>query len=293
MKIKTSIGERIFNVINNIFMLLMILITLYPVLYVLFASFSDSNKLMRHSGFLLKPVGFSLAAYKGVFENPMILSGYMNTIIYVVLGLAISMLITVPGAYALSRKRIILKTFIWKMIVFTMYFSGGIVPYYILVKGIGLYNNIMAAVLPMVFTPMNLIILRSALEALPQSFEEAVEVDGGSDIVKLLYVVIPLSLPTISVILLFYAVAMWNNWFTPSLLLKDRELYPLQLVLREILIAQSADDMMIDTGVGERAALFESIKYATIVVSTVPILCVYPFLQKYFVKGVMTGGVKG
>ena len=293
MKIKTSLGERIFNVINNIFMLLMILVTLYPVLYVLFASFSDSNKLMRHSGFLLKPVGFSLAAYKGVFENPMILSGYMNTIIYVVLGLAISMIITVLGAYALSRNRIILKSFIWKMIVFTMYFSGGIVPYYILVKGIGLYNNIWAAVLPMVFTPMNLIIMRSALEALPQSFEEAVEVDGGSDIVKLWYVVIPLSLPTISVILLFYAVAMWNNWFMPSILLKDRELYPLQLVLREILIAQSADDMMIDTGVGERAALFESIKYATIVVSTIPILCVYPFLQKYFVKGVMTGGVKG
>lgn len=293
MKIKTSLGERIFNVINNIFMLLMILVTLYPVLYVLFASFSDSNKLMRHSGFLLKPVGFSVAAYKGVFENPMILSGYMNTIIYVVLGLAISMLITVLGAYALSRNRIILKSFIWKMIVFTMYFSGGIVPYYILVKGIGLYNNIWAAVLPMVFTPMNLIIMRSALEALPQSFEEAVEVDGGSDIVKLWYVVIPLSLPTISVILLFYAVAMWNNWFMPSILLKDRELYPLQLVLREILIAQSADDMMIDTGVGERAALFESIKYATIVVSTIPILCVYPFLQKYFVKGVMTGGVKG
>ena len=293
MKIKTSLGERIFNVINNIFMLLMILVTLYPVLYVLFASFSDSNKLMRHSGFLLKPVGFSLAAYKGVFENPMILSGYMNTIIYVVLGLAISMIITVLGAYALSRNRIILKSFIWKMIVFTMYFSGGIVPYYILVKGIGLYNNIWAAVLPMVFTPMNLIIMRSALEALPQSSEEAVEVDGGSDIVKLWYVVIPLSLPTISVILLFYAVAMWNNWFMPSILLKDRELYPLQLVLREILIAQSADDMMIDTGVGERAALFESIKYATIVVSTIPILCVYPFLQKYFVKGVMTGGVKG
>ena len=273
-------------------MLLMICVTVYPVLYVIFASFSDSNRLMRHSGFLLYPVGTSLAAYKGVFENPMIISGYVNTIFYVALGLAISMIITVMGAYVLSRNRIVLKSLVWKLIVFTMYFSGGIVPYYILVKNIGIYNNIWAAVLPMVFTPMNLIIMRSALDNLPMSFEEAVEVDGGNDIVKLVSVIIPLSMPTISVVLLFYAVSMWNTWFIPSLLLKDRELYPLQLVLREILISESADDMMIDTGIGERAALFESIKYATIVVSTVPLLCIYPFLQKYFVKGMMTGGVK-
>ena len=273
-------------------MLLMICVTVYPVLYVIFASFSDSNRLMRHSGFLLHPVGTSLAAYKGVFENPMIISGYVNTIFYVALGLAISMIITVMGAYVLSRNRIVLKSLVWKLIVFTMYFSGGIVPYYILVKNIGIYNNIWAAVLPMVFTPMNLIIMRSALDNLPVSFEEAVEVDGGNDIVKLVSVIIPLSMPTISVMLLFYAVSMWNTWFIPSLLLKDRELYPLQLVLREILISESADDMMIDTGIGERAALFESIKYATIVVSTVPLLCIDPFLQKYFVKGMMTGGVK-
>ena len=273
-------------------MLLMICVTVYPVLYVIFASFSDSNRLMRHSGFLLHPVGTSLAAYKSVFENPMIISGYVNTIFYVALGLAISMIITVMGAYVLSRNRIVLKSLVWKLIVFTMYFSGGIVPYYILVKNIGIYNNIWAAVLPMVFTPMNLIIMRSALDNLPVSFEEAVEVDGGNDIVKLVSVIIPLSMPTISVVLLFYAVSMWNTWFIPSLLLKDRELYPLQLVLREILISESADDMMIDTGIGERAALFESIKYATIVVSTVPLLCIYPFLQKYFVKGMMTGGVK-
>ncbi len=292
MKIKKSRGECIFDILNNLFMLLMICVTVYPVLYVIFASFSDSNRLMRHSGFLLHPVGTSLAAYKGVFENPMIISGYVNTIFYVALGLAISMIITVMGAYVLSRNRIVLKSLVWKLIVFTMYFSGGIVPYYILVKNIGIYNNIWAAVLPMVFTPMNLIIMRSALDNLPMSFEEAVEVDGGNDIVKLVSVIIPLSMPTISVVLLFYAVSMWNTWFIPSLLLKDRELYPLQLVLREILISESADDMMIDTGIGERAALFESIKYATIVVSTVPLLCIYPFLQKYFVKGMMTGGVK-
>ncbi len=293
MKIKMSIPERIFHIINHIFMFLMILITLYPFMYVVFASLSDSNMLMRHGGFLLAPTGFSTAAYKGVFENPLILTGYINAILYVVLGLVISMVITILGAYVLSRNRIVLRTFMWKAIVFTMYFSGGIIPYYILVKGIGLYNNIWAAVLPMVFTPMNLIILRSSLEALPVSLEEAAEIDGAGDIIKLVRIIIPLSMPTISVILLFYAVAMWNTWFIPSILLKDRELYPLQLVLREILISKSADDMMIDTGIGERAALFESIKYATIVVSTIPILCVYPFLQKYFVKGVMIGGVKG
>lgn len=292
MKIKESLGERIFYVVNNILMAVLVLITVYPVLYVIFASMSDSNQLMRTSGFLWHPVGFSLEAYKGVFDNPMISRGYINTIIYIALGLTVSMLITIPGAFALSRNRIALKKTVWKLVVFTMYFSGGIIPYFILVKGIGIYNNILAAVLPMAFTPMNLIILRAAFDGLPVSFEEAVEIDGGSDLEKLWYVAIPLSMPTIAVILLFYAVSMWNSWFIHSFLLKDRELYPLQLVLREILISESADDMMIDTGIGERAALFESIKYATIVVSTLPIMCVYPFLQKYFVKGVMTGGVK-
>ena len=292
MKKKKINGGQIFDIVNYIFMLLVIFITLYPVIYVVFASLSDSNKLMRHSGFLFFPVGFSVGAYKGVFENPLIVSGYINTIIYVLMGLAISMTITIFAAYALSRNRIKLKSFVWKMIVITMYFSGGIVPYYLLLKGIGLYNNIWAAVLPTVFAPLNLIIMRSSFENIPVSLEEACEIDGGNECTKLFRVVLPLSMPTISVILLYYAVAMWNNWFMPSLLLRERELYPLQLILREILITKSADDMMIDTGIGERAALYESIKYATIVVSTIPILCVYPFLQKYFVKGVMIGGVK-
>lgn len=293
MRIKTSIGEFIFNIINHIFMFLMILITLYPVMYVVFASLSDSNMLMRHKGFLYAPTGFSVEAYKGVIENPMIFTGYRNTIFYVIAGVAISMVITVLAAYVLSRNRIVLKKAVWKMMVFKMYFGGGLIPTFLLLRSIGVFDNIWAVLLPSAYSTMNLIIVRTAIESMPASFEEAADIDGAGHLVKLVHIVIPLIMPTIAVITLYYTVSMWNNWFMPSVLLKNRELYPLQLVLREILITKSADDMMIDSGAGERAALFESIKYATIVVSTIPILCVYPFLQKYFVKGVMVGGVKG
>ena len=293
MKIKKSTGERIFDVINICLMFVVMLVTLYPVLYVVFASFSDSNLLIRARGLLLYPQGFSLEAYVQVFKNPMIIQGYLNTLIYVVLGVLISMVLTVLGAYALSRSRFMLSGAVMKMIVFTMYFGGGLIPFYILMRDIGVYDNLWAVVLPSAVSAMNLIIMRSAFEAVPISLEEAAIIDGGGHMTILMRIILPLSLPVLSVILLYYAVAMWNSWFMPSILIRRRELYPLQIVLREILIEKSADDMMLETGVADRASVFESIKYATIVVSTLPIMCVYPFLQKYFVKGAMIGAVKG
>lgn len=291
--IKVSRGEQIFNIANIIFMFVMMIVTLYPVLYVVFASFSDSNLLLRNQGLLLYPKGFNFEAYLQVFKNPMIVRGYLNTIVYVIVGVSLSMAVTTMGAYCLSRNRFLLSKAIMKMIVFTMYFGGGIIPFYILMQTIGVYDNLWAAVLPGVVSTMNLIIVRSAFEAVPQSLEEAAVIDGAGHMTTFCRIVLPLNVPILSVVLLYYAVAMWNSWFTPSILIRTRELYPLQVILREILIEKSADDMMLQTAVGDRASAFESIKYATIVVATLPIMCIYPFMQKYFVKGTMVGAVKG
>lgn len=294
MHIKESPSRKAFNVFNIIFMLCMIVITLYPLLYVVFASLSDSNELMKHSGLLLKPVGFSWAAYKAVFKNPNILQGYKNTIIVLISSVTVSMFLTCLAAYVLSRKNVLFNGVITFIIMFTMFFSGGMIPTYLLVNNLGLTNTYWALILPTAISTYNMIIMRTGFAAIPQSLEESAKIDGANHFTILFKIVIPLAKPTMAVIVLYYAVACWNSWFNAMIYLqKRRDLQPLQLILRGILIENDTSNMQ-DGNVGQDTeSIAESIKYAVIVVATLPILAIYPFLQKYFIKGIMIGAVKG
>jgi len=291
--IKVSKGEKVFNFFNIIFMIILMIITVYPLIHVLFASVSDSNQLLAHRGLLLKPIGFNFAAYEMVFKNPMIVRGYLNTMIVVVVGVTLNIIMTSLAAYVLSRKEVLWKSSMMFFIVFTMFFSGGLIPFYFTVKSLHIDNSYLALILPVAINTFNLIIMRTSFAAIPDSLEESAKLDGASHFTILFRIILPLSLPIVAVMVLYYSVAHWNAWFNAMIFIQDRELYPLQLVLREILIQNDTASMATGVGAGDQEAIGESIKYAVIVVATLPILCVYPFLQKYFVKGALVGAVKG
>lgn len=289
---KKSFGEKCFDSVNILFLLFMVLITLYPFVHIVAASLSVPDLLVGHQGLLLIPKGFSLISYDFVLKNPNILSGYITTIFVVITGTALNILLTALGAYVLSRKRFFGKTAMMVMIVFTMYFQGGLVPRYLLIYStLNLGNNLLALILPHAIIVYNLIIMRTAFMAIPDSMEESAKLDGANDFIVLFKIILPLALPTVSVLMLFYGVNHWNSWFDALIFLRERKLYPLQLILREILISNSTGSMM--SGTQDKELLGESIKYATIMVATLPILFIYPYMQKFFVKGVMVGAVKG
>lgn len=293
MRIKKSPSEQAFGIFNIVFLTFITLCTLYPVLHVLFASFSEPGLLAKHTGLLLKPAGFSLEGYQSVLAKKEIWIGYGNTIFYLIAGTAVNMLVTVPMAYMLSKPKLFFQRYIMLAVVFTMYFGGGMIPLYLVVQSLGLINTRLAIILPTAVSTFNLIVMRTAFSNVPPDLEEAAIIDGAGQLVTLLKIVLPLVKPTIAVILLYYAVAQWNQWFQAMIYLRNQKLYPLQLFLRDILIENENNDMLTGTSSGNQQALYEVIKYATIVVSTVPILILYPFLQKYFVQGVMIGAVKG
>lgn len=294
MKIKKSAGEWAFDTLNVALMLLMISVTLYPFLYVLMSSLSHSTQLLSHTGPLLKPIGFTTEAYALVFKNPNILTGFRNTLFVVAVGTVVNLTLTSLGAYVLSRRGVPWTRPIMLGIVFTMFFSGGLIPSYLLVNNwLGMGNSLAALIIPGAISTWNLIILRTSFGSIPESLFESAKLDGAQDFTILFRIVIPLSMPVIAVMILFYSVAHWNAWFQAMIYLRDRTLFPLQLVLREILIQNSTQFMSANADAGDMEAVGESIKYATIMVATVPILVVYPFLQKYFVKGVMIGSIKG
>lgn len=291
---KKSFGEMAFNVFNVAFMTLMIVVTLYPFVYVFMSSVSDSTRLLSHTGLLLKPLGFNTEAYTMVFRNPNIISGFRNTLLIVSIGTTLNLIVTCLGAYVLSRKGVPWARPVMLMIVFTMFFSGGLIPTYLLVNNwLGLGNSLAAILIPGLISTWNLIILRTSFQSIPESLIESARIDGAQDFTILFRIVIPLSMPVIAVMILFYSVGHWNSWFSAMIYLRDRSLFPLQLILREILIQNSTQFMASDASSGDLEAIGESIKFATIIIATVPILVVYPFLQKYFVKGVMIGSVKG
>ena len=293
MTIKRTMGEIIFSFINTIIMLALVVITLYPLIHVLFASFSDATQLSQHRGILIHPLGIDFSSYKNVFGNPMILVGYKNTLVYLVLGTAINLLLTSFGAYALSRTNIKIAKYIMFGIAFTMIFNGGMIPTYILVKNLSMVNTIWALVIPKAISAWNLIIMRTSFQAIPVSMEESAKIDGANDFTILFRIFIPLSSAVMAVMVLFYAVGHWNAWLDAMMYIRRRNLYPLQLVLREILLINSTQSMTTSVSSENQASIGETIKYATVIIATVPILCSYPFLQKYFVKGVMVGAIKG
>lgn len=289
---RKSVGERAFDAGNAAFMIGLSVITLYPLLFVLFSSLSDPGAVVQNRGLLLYPKGFTLDAYKLVFDNPNIKTAYLNTLIYVVCGTAVNILMTSLGAYGLSRANVMWKNPIMFLIVFTMFFEGGLIPLYLLVGNLGMLDSRMALIVPTAVSAFNLIIMRTAFQGVPASLEESARLDGAGDWTILFRIVLPLSLPVVAVMVLFYGVYHWNSWFPAMIYLQTRELYPLQLILREILIANDTSSMMGGVPAGDMMPVGETVKYATIIVATLPVLFLYPFLQKYFVKGVMIGAIK-
>jgi putative aldouronate transport system permease protein len=292
MVYKRSLGEWVFDGINVTFLGLFVVVTLYPFAHVIFSSISEYHRLIKHVGVLLKPLGFSLGAYKMVFKNPMILRGYLNTLFIIIVGTSLNLFMTSLGAYVLSRKRVYWKNFIMFLIVFTMFFEGGLIPFYLLVKKLGLANTLWALIIPYAIATYNLIIMRTYFLSIPDSLEESARIDGANDFTILFRIILPLSMPVVAVMLLFYGVHHWNSWFPAMIFIRKRELFPLQLILREILIQNALADMFSEVATMDDEPVGETIQYATVVVATVPILCVYPFLQRYFVKGVMIGALK-
>lgn len=293
MKYRKSGGEIAAQAALYILLTALAIVTFYPMWHVLMASISDGNKIVQHTGLLFAPEGFSVAAYKIVLQNSSIITGYLNTFFYVIVGTTLNLVLTTLGAYVLSRKNFLWRTPAMMMILFTMFFSGGMIPTFLLVEGLGLVDSRLALILPMAVNTYNLVIMRTSFAAVPESLEESAKIEGANDLVVLLHIFIPVSGSVIAVMVLYYAVAHWNSWFPALLYLRTRALYPLQLILREILIMNSMDSMRENIDFGDLDRVTDTIKYATIVVATLPILLLYPFLQKYFVKGVMIGAVKG
>lgn len=274
-------------------MILICVAMFYPMWHVLVASFSDAGELAMKNGILLKPAGFSLDAYRGMFKHPLIMKGYLNSIFILISSVFVSMILTIICAYVLSRKGVMWNSFFNKMIVFTMFVNGGMIATYLLVsRTLMLNDSFWAIILPGAINVQNMIIMRTSFQGIPDSLHEAADIDGATQWQILWKVVLPLSKSILAVITLYYSVTIWNAWFNASIYLSTREKYPLQLILREILIANNTDAMA-GAGGQDQASIAETIKYATIVGATLPILCVYPFLQKHFTKGVMIGAVKG
>ena len=289
-----SFASRAFDVFNYVFLFLLSLIFLYPMWYVLVGSFSDPAKLFVFRGFLWKPLGFSLLGYKAAFNNPNVLTGYANTLFYVIVGTVMNVFFSALGAYTLSRPKLMFKKLFTLMVVFTMYFSGGMIPTFMVVKGVGLYNSRLALILPGLVSTWNMIVMRTSFRAIPASLEESARLDGAGEFTVLFRIVIPCAKATIAVMVLYYAVDHWNSWFNAMIYLQDRKKYPLQLFLREILLISINNAASAEAGDASDALYMDTlVKYALIIVSTVPILCIYPFVQKYFMKGVMMGSVKG
>ena len=293
--IRYSKSDRIFTYLNRFFLTFILIIVGYPLIYIISASFSSTEAVMSGKVWFL-PVEPTLLGYEAVFNNSSIIKGYANSFYYTVLGTAVNVMMTILGAYPLARKNFYGKNLFMGIFTFTMLFSGGLIPSYLLVRNLGLIDTRWAMVIPNAMGVWNVIIARTFLATtIPEDFYEAGELDGCSDIGFIWKITIPLSGPIIAVLTLFYAVGHWNSYFQALIYSKDAKLFPLQIILRNTLIQNEVSgEMMRDISeMQRRQGIAELLKYSLIVVASIPVLVIYPFVQKYFVKGVMIGGLKG
>ncbi len=292
-RIRRSTGSKVFDVCNAIFMLLFLLATLYPFWYVVIVSLSDGKAVL--SGRVgLWPVNITLDTYKVVLRDSSITTGFKNTVFYTVLGTLINLVCTSMCAYPLSRPDLRGKKQVMGFIVFTMFFSGGMIPGYLVMNQMGLIDTIWAMVLPGAISTYNMIVMRTFFMGIPESLHESACLDGANDWQVLVRIVLPLSKPIMATMLLFYAVGHWNSYMNALLYLNSKPLFPLQSILRNMVVEGQLSEAQTQVGGGSSFTVIETtMKYATIVVSTLPILMIYPFVQKYFVKGVMIGSLKG
>lgn len=296
---KQSKFDRNFDFVVLALLLLLLLAVIYPLYFVIIASISDPSQ-VSVGRVILVPKGFTLDGYRKVIEYEKIWTGYRNTILYVLGYTALSVTLTMLAGYALSRKKMIGRKVIMFFMIFTMFFSGGLIPTYLLVDKIGLIGNPLIIILMGSVSVYNIIVARTFMQSsIPDELYDAATIDGCNHTKFFFYVVIRLSPALLAVLTLFAAVGQWNSWFNAMIYLRNQNLMPLQMVLREIIISQSTFMSVTDTGammgedVAQQALLVESMKYAVIIVSTLPIMCLYPFVQKYFVKGIMIGSIKG
>lgn len=289
--LKRTFKEWVFRILLAGVLIFAVLITLYPFLYVFSMSLSDPEHVIKRDVFLL-PKGFTLSAYKTLLANPYVWTSYYNTIWYTVIGTAVNVVMTVCAAYPLSRRNFVLRRFVSMMITVTMFIGGGMIPFFIIVSDLGLYNSRWAMIIPFAASAWNIIVARTFYETISESLAESAKIDGANDITVLIRIMIPLSTPILAVIALFSAVGYWNTYFWAMVLLPDASLQPLQIYLYKILIQLRQDLVGMQIGLN-RAIQVEQLKYAGIMITVLPILFVYPFLQKYFVKGIMIGSIKG
>jgi ABC-type sugar transport system, permease component len=287
-----SPGDKFFSLGCYVFLILVCLISLFPVIYVLSASLSSAGSVMRNEVVLL-PQEITWRAYQVVIHYKGIWTAYANTIFYTVTGTAISVVLTALAAYPLSRKRWKARKILSFFVTFTMWFSGGMIPFYLLIRGLGLYDTRLGILLYPAIAAFYVIIMRTYFESLPDEIEEQAKIDGANDLRILFQIIIPLSLPTIAAIALYYGISRWNSFFWEMLLLSDEKKLPVQVLLQRIILAgQFSQDIEKSLTRGE-ASIPITIKYACIIVTALPIIMIYPFIQKYFVKGVLIGGIKG
>lgn len=286
--------DRGFYAAIGCFLFLLILAILYPIVLVFSSSLSSPQAVYAGRVFLW-PVDWSLEGYRAVFKNRNILSGFSNTIYYTTAGTAINLFVTVLAAYPLARRTLPYRKLLVLLFIFTMYFSGGMIPNYILLMQLGMLNSRWAILLPGALSVYNMILMRSFIEHLPGELLEAASIDGCSDITYLLRVTLPLSTPILAVLVLYYAVAHWNAYFNAMMYLTDQKLMPLQIILRDILVSNTIqiNEIADEDTLRAKQGLSELLKYALIVVSSLPVMMIYPFIQKYFIQGVMIGSLKG
>lgn len=290
-----SRADKAFEAVNLFLLVCIVIVVLYPLVFVAFASISDPAAVIN-GDMLFWPEGFTLKAYERVFQNVDIMRGYGNTILYTLIGTAINLVMTILAAYPLSRKDLAGRNALMMLFVFTMYFSGGLIPSYLIIKSLGMVNTFWALIIPNAVGVWNIIIMRTFFQhTLPHELHEAAVIDGCSNFQLLMKIVLPLSMPVIAVMVLFYSVGHWNSYFSALIYLSDRDKYPLQLILREILVQNQTQEMMqmSEESATQQALMAASIKYAVVIVANLPVLLLYPFLQKYFVKGMMIGAIKG
>lgn len=291
----SSTGDKVFIILVYVLLSAVMLIVLYPLIYIVSASFSDPQAVVSGK-VMLWPVDVTLRGYKAVFKNPKIITGFINSFIYMGVGTVVNLVMTMLCAYPLSRKEFTARNKIAALFVFTMYFSGGLMPTYMIVNKLGLINTRWAMIIPSAMSTYNMIIARTYMvNSIPDELYEAAQIDGCSPFKYLLKVIVPLSKPILAVLALYYGIAKWNNYFDAMLYINDADLQPLTIVLREILIQNQIDPTMLTdaSAMAKLQGMTELLKYAVIVVASVPVLAIYPFVQKYFVKGVAIGAVKG
>lgn len=298
--VKDTRADKIFLVFVYFFLAIALLIVLYPLIYIVSASISNPH-LVNSGEMWLLPKGVTFEGYRTLLGNSSIWRGYLNTIYYTVLGTSINLLVTLPCAYALSRDDFYGRRAFTNFMLVTMFLSGGLIPSYLLIRSLGMLNTVWALVIPGAVSVYNVVVTRTFFQTtIPREMEEAAIVDGCSDFRLFMQIVLPLSTPIIAVMALFYGVGHWNSFFSALIYLSDKSMYPLQMTLREILILQDMSSNTVSNVTSEMASMLyskqqlaEVIKYGVMIVSSLPVIIVYPFLQKYFVKGMMVGSIKG